>query len=90
MKSPANKSQTVGKTKRTSVNQRILQNYAANNRLINMLAPMLNPIKQNSALQASMLPSVMLRDYEEADLMMQSHAGSVVPNFNVESDSKFA
>lgn len=55
-----------------------------------MLAPMLNPIKQNSALQASMLPSVMLRDYEEADLMMQSHAGSVVPNFNVESDSKFA
>lgn len=55
-----------------------------------MLVPMLSPIKQNSALQPPMLPSGMFKDYEEADLMMQSHADSVGPNFHIELDSKFA
>lgn len=37
-----------------------------------------------------MLPSVMLRDYEELDLMMNSHTGSGVINFGVDADSKLA
>ena len=37
-----------------------------------------------------MLPSVMLRDYEELDLMMNSQTGSGVINFGVDADSKLA
>ncbi len=37
-----------------------------------------------------MLPSVMLRDYEELDLMMNSHTDSGVIKFGVNADSKLA
>ena len=75
-KSPANKSQTVGKIKRSSINQRVLANFHANNKLLNMLVPIISPNMkafQAQPYQPQQLPSMIVReqeilkDYEELD-----------------------
>jgi len=77
VKSPANKSQTVGKIKRSSINQRVLTNYHANNKLLNMLVPIISPSMK--AYQPQPLPSMIVReqviskDYEEFDLILNSN-----------------